>query len=80
MLIVDSGALWSLLQLLRKCHEAIRSEGSRLGDGDGDGDGDDEVKERTIFIRERASCKEAIASLLQNIGHYELRQVIYGEL
>jgi hypothetical protein len=61
MHIVDAGAIWPLVRLLRQCHEAVAaSENKEEGSGGS---------------QHASSCKEAIACLLQNIGHYELRQV-----
>ena len=82
MHIVDAGALWPLVRLLRRCHEATSVPGSAAGSVAGkdrrqetDPNDDLGAEAAAICRGHAASCKEAIASLLQNIGHYELHQV-----
>lgn len=69
MHIVDAGAIWPLVRLLRECHLAINTIATAKSDPDSN-------PVAPVVSSDLVSCKEAIASLLQNIGHYELRQVI----
>ena len=86
MQIVDAGAIWPLVRLLRECRDITiptrkSQEYIESSRSDSSSDGEDIVHDaeseslRADIAREQSSCQEAVACLLQNIGLYELRQV-----
>ena len=70
MAIIDTGAVWPLVRLLRECNNVLAHHNQ-----------DKEDQEQAVESadnddgNEYSSCKEAIACLLQVIGQYELKKV-----